>query len=1245
MMACHPPPTTESSYLLGALWGAMASNSLTGALQETLALFDSRVAPRTTSEIANELDLGRRSTYDRLERLVDQDRLQTKKVGANARVWWRPPTDDDIDGGAGHPQFDSLVDAVDEYAIFLLDPDGYIRTWNSGAEEIKGYAKEAIVGEHFSTFYPAEHREADVPERNLAQAARDGSVENEGWRVRADGTEFWANVTITAIRDDEGDLEGFAKVTRDMTDRRERERQLRRERDLVERVLETVPVGVGVVTSDGELVRTNTRAKAILGGDAGEDSGIEDRRIYDANSDLVPPEERPSARVFETGESVRDWRCQIDDPNGGRRWLTVNAAPLEGENGEVENVVVAGEDVTQIKEQARRLERKRDDLESELEEIFERIDDGFYALDENRCFVHLNDRAADAFGGAASEFIGEHVWDVLEPGPKAEAAFAEALETDESLTFEEYYEPLETWFETHVYPSETGLSVYFRDVTERKRRRQELARYRSVVETMSEGMYIVDEDGHFTLVNDQYASMVDQPKDELLGAHVSAVIDDEATLEQASRLEAELVDGERDSATLEAELQRSDGEPWIGEATFTVTATDGGHERISVVRDVTERRARERRLEQYEQIVETVWDGVYALDENEHFVLVNEAFCDLVGYDRAELLGEHPTLINSEAVNEAANELEAEVIAGDREVGVLELAFETADGDTVPVETRLGPYEYGDGRIGRCGVTRDVSERKERERELEQYETIVSTMQDGIYVLDDDFEFVKVNDAYVEMTGYDRDELLGTHCSLVVDDEVTAESAQQLEEMLAGATDAGVIEADIHRADGTTLRAESRFTAIGGDDGQHTRKIGVVRDVSERVERERALERQSERLAALNNLHNVVRNITEGVIEQSTREEIERTVCEHLAASESYAFAWTGDIDATTETVNLRTEAGVEGYLDDMTISVDPDDERGQGPTSRALRTGEIQVTQDIAAGHSHDPWCEHIEQYGFESSAAIPIVHEDTVYGALNVYADRPDAFGGDEQEVIAQLGEIVGHAIAATERKRALMSDELVELDFHLDGILDEIGMSMPADERITLDHAIPLEDDDFLVYGTATPGAVDTVHEIVDVLDYWESVEFRDGGDPLRFELGMSDPPVLSAVASLGGYVEEAVVEDGDFDLRIHLAPSVDVRRVIDAVEEAYPTADMRRRRQITRTAADPQRMQRELLTDLTEKQQATLEAAYHAGFFGWPRDASGEDVADSLGVAAPTFHQHLRKAEAKVFDSLLSAETPS
>src|SRR5579862_7426871 len=113
-----------------------------------------------------------------------------------------------------------LVDQVRDYAIFALDSDGHILTWNTGAHRLKGYRADEIIGRHFSIFYSPEDLAAGKPARELAIATAAGQVEDEGWRLRKDGSRFWANVLITALRDETGDLIGFAKVTRDLTDRR-----------------------------------------------------------------------------------------------------------------------------------------------------------------------------------------------------------------------------------------------------------------------------------------------------------------------------------------------------------------------------------------------------------------------------------------------------------------------------------------------------------------------------------------------------------------------------------------------------------------------------------------------------------------------------------------------------------------------------------------------------------------------------------------------------------------------------------------------------------------------------------------------------------------------------------------------------------------------------------------------------------------------------------------------------------------
>jgi PAS domain S-box-containing protein len=121
-----------------------------------------------------------------------------------------------------------LVEAVEDYAIFLLDTHGRVLTWNRGAERIKQYAPSDIIGKHFSAFYPEEDRERGLPDQMLAAARTEGRVSIEGWRVRQDGSRFWADVVITALHDESGELFGFAKVTRDLTERRENEERERR---------------------------------------------------------------------------------------------------------------------------------------------------------------------------------------------------------------------------------------------------------------------------------------------------------------------------------------------------------------------------------------------------------------------------------------------------------------------------------------------------------------------------------------------------------------------------------------------------------------------------------------------------------------------------------------------------------------------------------------------------------------------------------------------------------------------------------------------------------------------------------------------------------------------------------------------------------------------------------------------------------------------------------------------------------
>jgi diguanylate cyclase (GGDEF)-like protein/PAS domain S-box-containing protein len=159
-----------------------------------------------------------------------------------------------------------LVAEVQDYAIFTLDAEGNVSSWNAGAERFKGYRSEEIVGRHFSVFYPPEDVAACKPQRELAIAASDGRLEDEGWRVRQDGTRFWANVVITALRDSTGLLLGFGKVTRDLTEPRAQEQQIRDRAQLVSGVLAAATECSIIGTDlDGVITIFNTGAERMLG--------------------------------------------------------------------------------------------------------------------------------------------------------------------------------------------------------------------------------------------------------------------------------------------------------------------------------------------------------------------------------------------------------------------------------------------------------------------------------------------------------------------------------------------------------------------------------------------------------------------------------------------------------------------------------------------------------------------------------------------------------------------------------------------------------------------------------------------------------------------------------------------------------------------------------------------------------------------------------------------------------------------
>jgi PAS domain S-box-containing protein len=239
-----------------------------------------------------------------------------------------------------------LVQSVTDYAIFILDPRGHVMTWNPGAQRAKGYAAEEIIGRHFSTFYTAEDQAAGKPAWELEVATRDGRVEDEGWRVRKDGTLFWANVVITALRDQTGQLVGFAKVTRDLSERRRAEEALRVSEERFRLLVQSVKdYGIFMLDPGGHIASWNEGAQQISGYSAADIIGKHFSVFY-------PPDDvaadKPAHELVEAAAhgSFEDegWRVRKD---GTLYWSNVVITAVRDTEGDLFGFVKVTRDLSE----------------------------------------------------------------------------------------------------------------------------------------------------------------------------------------------------------------------------------------------------------------------------------------------------------------------------------------------------------------------------------------------------------------------------------------------------------------------------------------------------------------------------------------------------------------------------------------------------------------------------------------------------------------------------------------------------------------------------------------------------------------------------------------------------------------------------------------------------------------------------------------------------------------------------------
>jgi PAS domain S-box-containing protein len=265
------------------------------------------------------------------------------------------------DANSDNDRYRLLVDAITDYAIYMLDPDGIITNWNAGAQRFKGYPAEEIIGQHFSRFYSPEDRSNGLPARALAIARTEGKFEQEGWRIRKDGERFWAHVVIDPIWGKDGALIGFAKITRDLTERRAAAESLRQSEEQFRLLVQSVTdYAIYRLDPEGHVASWNSGAERIKGYTPADIIGSHFSRFYSEEDRLAGEPERALSIAREQGRfAAEGWRVRKD---GSRFRASVVLDPIRDDKGELLGFAKVTRDVTEREDAQRKLDLAREAL-------------------------------------------------------------------------------------------------------------------------------------------------------------------------------------------------------------------------------------------------------------------------------------------------------------------------------------------------------------------------------------------------------------------------------------------------------------------------------------------------------------------------------------------------------------------------------------------------------------------------------------------------------------------------------------------------------------------------------------------------------------------------------------------------------------------------------------------------------------------------------------------------------------------
>ncbi|WP_323675920.1 PAS domain S-box protein [Halorubellus sp. PRR65] len=1053
--------------------------------------------------------------------------------------------------------------------LVVHDPEtGEIRDVNERFCEMNGYEREELVGETIDVV-TAPYHGIDAAQEKIRAARAEGPQLFEWQSERRDGTTFPAEIHLSVV-----EIRGAERVLASVRDVTERERREREYQQIFDGVTEAIAIQD---PETAELVDANASFVDRLGYDDLETLlDLDFNELSGADAGFTKGEAQALCRrVMSSGESETvEWQQETADGDTIHIEATVSPAVIDGED----RVVSMQRDITE------RRQRER-----EYEQIFNSVNDAIAVFHpETAEFVDVNDTYHEMVGYDDVETIrdlgieGLSVSEGDYTGERGREIIRAVAESGESRTIDWRAVTRSgdrLWIEATLTPATIGgeervLSLQ-RDVTEQRLTERRL---RAIVDRIDEAIFMTRADA--ITAADQDPDYVSSGYEAIWGRSLAAIeerYDDGffGTLHPEDRSDYrafvdDVVDdvyaGRADDRySVEYRIERPDGtERWVHSDCYPI-AFEGDAPRVVIVsRDVTQRKAHERRIASFEAAT----DGLATADT--------------------------PAEATRTAVDAATDALELPAVGAflyDDGDGVLEPAVGSG---ALPSAVTTAPIRPGEGPIWEAFAAGGVV-----------------APGDGTAVATPGAEPPGSETGLGALADW-RALALGNHGVLLV--------GSMDEPLPAKTIDAAHVLAATLEAALNHLQGQQRLAA-----------------------QEAELRTQTERAERLDRIARLTRRVEAAITDASTAREVERAVCERLASAGPYELAWVGGLEAGADTLTSRAVVGgTDRYVDGLGLET-TGETADPHPAVRAWQTDDVHVTESIVDAGPAGEWRQRALAAGYQSICAVPISYDGITHGVLSVATDRPNAFGDREQGVLAQLGTSIGDAIVAIERRRALESDETVQLEFTGRGdALSFARAARVADCRVTLERTAARQDGAVSVYYSFDRGVPDDVADIASgELDGAVTVVAAESTSTL-VEV-RADDWFGSPLAEYGGVLRTATADPAETTVVVEVPQQADVRSFVERLQAIAPSLELVARRQHNQETVTPAELGERVREELTDRQFEVLQTALAAGYFEWPRDNDGNAVADRLDITQPTLNKHLRLAEKQIFTLLLDDDS--